>query len=83
MRLKGLKLGFKLKRSIHSTIRPGLLIGRGKKSQMLPDFQDKFMERPADFTGFSQEFSGANFAKKQSVKIANFEGISCTNFVRN
>ena len=50
---------------------------------MLPDFQDKFVERSADFTGFLQEFSGANFAKKQLVKIANFEGISGTNFVRN
>ena len=29
------------------------------------------MERSADFTGFSWEFSGANFTKKQSVKIAD------------
>jgi len=42
----------------------GLLIGRGKKSQMSWNFWDKIAQKLSDFVGIF----GANLAGKQSVK---------------
>ena len=38
-------------------------MGRGRKSQILWDFMDKFAEKLADFTGISREFSGQTSPK--------------------
>ena len=53
-----------------SFLTTGLLIGRGRKSQISQDFWDKFAKKSADFTGVF----GANFTKKQSVKNGRFCG---------
>ena len=66
----------------------GLLIFRGKKAKFRGIFRSKFAEKSADSAGFSREISqnsqknqpisreisGGNFAKKQSVKTADFTG---------
>ena len=66
----------------------GLLIFREKKAKFSGIFRGKFAEKSADFAGFSREksqnsrknrpisreISGGNFAKKQSVKTADFAG---------
>ena len=57
--------------------RTGLLIVRGKKSQI---FRDKIAEKSANFAGIFE----ANLAGKQSVKkTADFVVIFRANFARN
>ena len=51
---------------LHSS--SGLLIIRGKKSQISRDFWRQFAEKTVDFAGISREFSGVNFAEKQRRK---------------
>ena len=42
----------------------GLLIGRGRKSQISGDFRDKLAEKSANFTVISQEFLGQTSPKR-------------------
>ena len=61
----------------------GLLIGRGRKSQISGDFRDKLAEKSANFAVISQEFSGQTSPKRIRKKKANFVVIFKANFARN
>ena len=52
----------------------GLLIARGRKSQILRDFQGQIRRKIGRFRGNFTAVFGANFTKKQSVKNGRFCG---------
>ena len=58
----------------------GLLVGRGKKVKFFGIFRDKFMEKTADFTGISLEFSTPIWLKNNWYRTAGFVRASRANF---
>ena len=63
---------------------PGLLIFRGKKAKFRRIFRGKFVEKSANFAGFSQEKS-QNLQKNRPIlrdfrgEKSNFQGFSGAN----
>ena len=52
--------------------RPGLLVGRGKKSQISRDFQGQIRGKNGRFRGNFAEIFEASFAEKRLVKNGRF-----------
>ena len=64
-----------------STIdKPGLLVGRGKKSQISLDFQGQIREKNGRFRGNFAEIFEVSFAEKRLVKNSQFRGSFPTKF---
>ena len=52
---------------IQSVLESGLLVGRGKKSQISRDFQGQIRGKTADFPGISREFSRPKVIGKERL----------------
>ena len=64
---------------IHGTeklplVNTGLLVGRGKKSQILRDFQEQICGKNGRFRGNFAGIFEVSFAEKRSVKKGRFRG---------
>ena len=55
-------------------LKPGLLVGCGKKSQILRDFQGQIRGKNGRFHGNFTEIFEVSFAEKRLVKNGRFHG---------